>query len=68
MLNKNIFGAVLFLSTLCFAVSACADIFSMNCNKNNVYESMQCIEKENKKLILKLDNEKNREKMIIING
>ncbi|WP_252718530.1 hypothetical protein [Acinetobacter ursingii] len=61
MSSKYVIGAGLVLVTFGSAISACADSSSVNCNKNNVYESIQCIEKENKKLIIKLDNEKNRE-------
>jgi hypothetical protein len=62
MFSQYMVGAGLLLLTFGSAISACADSSSINCNKNNVYESIQCIEKENKKLIIKLDNEKNREK------
>jgi hypothetical protein len=60
--TANVFSVGLLSVTHCFAVSACADTTLSNCRGSNVYESIQCIEKENKKLIIKLDNEKNREK------
>ncbi|ENW07221.1 hypothetical protein [Acinetobacter beijerinckii] len=62
MFSKYVVGTGLVLLAFGSIISACADSSSVNCNKNNVYESIQCIEKENKKLIIKLDNEKNREK------
>ncbi|MCY6412977.1 hypothetical protein QTA56_12700 [Acinetobacter sp. VNH17] len=62
MFSKYIVSTGLLLLTFGLTISACADSSSVNCNKNTVYESIQCIEKENKKLIIKLDNEKNREK------
>lgn len=62
MSSKYVIGAGLVLVALGSTISACADSSSVNCNKNNVYESIQCIEKENKKLIIKLDSEKNKEK------
>ncbi|MCU4368176.1 MULTISPECIES: hypothetical protein [Acinetobacter] len=62
MSSKYVIGAGLVLVALGSTISACADSSSVNCNKNNVYESIQCIEKENKKLIIKLDGEKNKEK------
>ena len=62
MFSKYVVGTGFVLLAFGSTISACADISSVNCNKNNVYESMQCIEKENKKLIIQLDNEKNREK------
>ncbi|WP_228274710.1 hypothetical protein [Acinetobacter ursingii] len=62
MFGKYVVGTGLVLLVFGSTISACADSSSVNCNKNNVYESIQCIEKENKKLIIKLDNEENREK------
>ncbi|WP_130804039.1 hypothetical protein [Acinetobacter ihumii] len=62
MFSKYVVGTGLVLLAFGSIISACADSSSVNCNKSNVYESIQCIEKENKKLIVKLDNEKNREK------
>lgn len=62
MSSKYLVSTGLLLLAFGTAISACADSSSANCNKSNVYESIQCIEKENKKLIIKLDNEKNKEK------
>lgn len=62
MFGKYLVGTGLVLLAFGSIISACADGSLVNCNKSNVYESMQCIEKENKKLIIKLDNEENREK------
>ncbi|MFX5245180.1 hypothetical protein ABTD35_20485, partial [Acinetobacter baumannii] len=62
MFSKYLVGTGLVLLAFGSIISACADGSLVNCNKSNVYESMQCIEKENKKLIIKLDNEENREK------
>ncbi len=42
MSSKYVIGAGLVLVTFGSAISACADSSSVNCNKNNVYESIQC--------------------------
>ncbi len=62
--NNNVFSVGLLSVTHCFAVSACADTILSNCRGSNVYESIQCIEKDNKKLIIKLDNEKIEKKWL----
>lgn len=62
MSSKYIVGAGLVLVALGSTILASADSSSVNCNQNNIYESIQCIEKENKKLIIKLDSKKNKEK------
>ncbi|PPC04868.1 hypothetical protein SOI76_00570 [Acinetobacter pittii] len=62
MFGKYVFYTGWLLATLSLSVSACADNSKVNCNTNNVYRDLKCLEKENKKLINQLDNKKNKER------